>query len=255
MNLRERIKKVLKEQTSSGNTQNIVPLDTITNELVGRPVNLIGDVNTSTIIKNVNISTNGSVNIVFQNGMNVNTSLPMLRTFNVGVSIPLDFKIRKKTIIGESTNDRLEEHIKKVLREETNIKPALRNLIDMAVDGLDNLDYDWAEYDCGMGVCCDPYAIGFVKQTSEYNDYTLKLVDGDKWDVYGDYPEEFIDDLPEVCYDTPDLRNPNFNTIILYEELASEIEDYFGSVKNWESPLLDLINEKYHSHATRILFI
>jgi hypothetical protein len=79
-------------------------VDTLTNEFIGKPVKLIGDVNTSTIIKNVNINTNGSVNINFQNGMDVNTSLPMLRTFNVGISIPLEFKIKKKTIVTESKN-------------------------------------------------------------------------------------------------------------------------------------------------------
>jgi hypothetical protein len=226
-----------------------------TQQLINKPVKLIGDVNTNTVIQNVIVNKDGSVNIAFKNGMKVNTSLPMLRTFNVGVNIPLEFKIKKKTIVKESTNEELEERIKKVLREGTNIKPALRNLINMLVDGLDGLDYAWAEYDCGMGVCCDPYAIGFVKQTSEYNDYTFKLVDGDKYDIYGDYPEEFIDELPEVCYHSPDLENPNFNTIILYEELYRGIEDYFGSVKKWGSSLLDLINEKYNSRATRIIFI
>jgi hypothetical protein len=226
-----------------------------TQQLINKPVKLIGDVNTNTVIQNVIVNKDGSVNIAFKNGMKVNTSLPMLRRFNVGVNIPLEFKIKKKTIVKESTNEELEERIKKVLREGTNIKPALRNLINMLVDGLDGLDYEWAEYDCGMGVCCDPYAIGFVKQTSEYNDYTFKLVDGDKYDIYGDYPEEFIDELPEVCYHSPDLENPNFNTIILYEELYKGIEDYFGSVKKWGSSLLDLINEKYNSRATKIIFI
>jgi hypothetical protein len=79
----------------------VTPTDTI-QQLINKPVKLIGDVNTNTIIQNVNVNNDGSVKIMFQNGMNVNTSLPMLRTFNIGVSIPLEFKIKKKTIVTES---------------------------------------------------------------------------------------------------------------------------------------------------------
>jgi len=67
-----------------------------TQQLINKPVKLIGDVNTNTVIQNVIVNKDGSVNIAFKNGMKVNTSLPMLRRFNVGVNIPLEFKIKKK---------------------------------------------------------------------------------------------------------------------------------------------------------------
>lgn len=73
-----------------------------TQQLINKPVKLIGDVNTNTVIQNVIVNKDGSVKIAFKNGMDVNTSLPMLRTFNVGVNIPLEFKIKKKTIETES---------------------------------------------------------------------------------------------------------------------------------------------------------
>jgi hypothetical protein len=48
-----------------------------------------------------------------------------------------------------------QESIRKILREETNIKPVLSNLLNMLFDGFDDIYYDWAQYNCGMGVCCD----------------------------------------------------------------------------------------------------
>lgn len=73
-----------------------------TQQLINKPVKIVGDVNTNTIIQNVNVNKDGSVNITFKNGMNVKTSLPTLRTFNVGVNIPLELKVKKKTIVTES---------------------------------------------------------------------------------------------------------------------------------------------------------
>jgi hypothetical protein len=34
----------------------------------------------------------------------------------------------------------------------------------MLFDGFDDIYYDWAQYNCGMGVCCDPYAVGLFFQ-------------------------------------------------------------------------------------------
>jgi hypothetical protein len=149
----------------------------------------------------------------------------------------------------------LKEHIRKVLKEETNIKSVLNNLLNMLFDGFDDIYYDWAEYNCGMGVCCDPFAIGFVLPQNDYNDYLFKLVDSDNYDDDGDYPEHLGDELPEVCYERPDLKNPNFNFIVCYEVFVEEIKDYLGDEDNWKMELLDLINKKFGCKATDIIFL
>jgi hypothetical protein len=125
----------------------------------------------------------------------------------------------------------------------------------MLFDGFDDIYYDWAEYNCGMGVCCDPYAIGFVLPQNDYNDYLFKLVDSDNYDDDGDYPEHLGDELPEVCYERPDLKNPNFNFIVCYEVFVEEIKDYLGDEDNWKMELLDLINKKFGCKATDIIFL
>jgi hypothetical protein len=149
----------------------------------------------------------------------------------------------------------LQESIRRILREETNIKPVLNNLLNMLFDGFDDIYYDWAEYNCGMGVCCDPFAIGFVLPQNDYNDYLFKLVDSDNYDDDGDYPEHLGDELPEVCYERPDLKNPNFNFIVCYEVFVEEIKDYLGDEDNWKMELLDLINKKFGCKATDIIFL
>jgi hypothetical protein len=155
----------------------------------------------------------------------------------------------------DEVNESLQGRIKKVLREETSIRPALNDLINMLFDGFDDVHYDWGNYMCGMGECCDPYAIGFTLPNRDYDDYIFKLVDGDNYDDDADYPKHFRDELPEVCYEMPDVRNPNFNYIVFYEVFAEEIEEYLGPKRNWKYDLLNLINEKFHSKATEIIFI
>ena len=212
----------------------------ITKQFINKPVKLMGDVNTNTIIQNVKIGNNGSVNIKFQNGMSVNSSLPMLRRVDFGVSIPLEFKIRKKTIVLESEDKK---------------HSTLHKLLDMLFDGFDNIDYDWANYNCGMGECCDPYAIGFTLPDKDYDDYIFKLVNDDVYDDNGDYPKEFQDELPEVCYESPDIKNPDFNTIVFHGIYAEEIEDFMGPESNWRSDLLKIINNQFGCNAKRIIII
>jgi hypothetical protein len=149
----------------------------------------------------------------------------------------------------------LQEHIRKVLREETNLKPALQNLLNMLFDGFDDIYYDWAEFNCGMGVCCDPYAIGFTLPDNDYNDYLFKLADSKNFDVYGDYTEDISDELPEVCYESPNIKNPQFDTIVFYEVFAEEIENYLGPQMNWKESLLNLINDKFGCNAWELIII
>ena len=149
----------------------------------------------------------------------------------------------------------LQEQIRKVLREETNFKPALHNLLNLLFEGFDDIYYDWANYNCGMGVCCDPYAIGFVLPKNDYDDYLFKLVDDSKYDDEGDYPKHLRDELPEVCYEMPDIKDPNFNTIVFYGNYAEDIENYLGNEVNWSIYLMDLINEKFGCNAKRIIVV
>ena len=149
----------------------------------------------------------------------------------------------------------LKESIRNILREETKTNSTLRRLLNVLFDGFDDIHYDWANYMCGMGECCDPYAIGFVLPKNDYDDYIFKLVDGNNYDDDGDYPKELRDELPEVCYESPDLKNPNFDTIVFYGLYAEEIEDYMGPESNWRSDLLKLINKKFGCEAKQIIII
>ena len=148
----------------------------------------------------------------------------------------------------------LRENIRETLRQEAKTK-LIRKLMNSLFEGFDDIYYDWAEYNCGMGVCCDPYAVGFVLPKNDYNDYLFLLVDDDNYDNNGDYPKELGDELPEACYEQPDMTNPNFNTIIFYRIFSEDIENYLGDEKNWAFDLMDIINEKFGCDAQRIIFL
>ena len=138
---------------------------------------------------------------------------------------------------------------------ETKTNSSLHRLLNMLFDGFDDIYYDWANYMCGMGECCDPYAIGFTLPDSNYDDYIFKLVDGEMYDNNGDYPKEFRDELPEPCYQQPDIKDPRFDTIVFYWGYAEEIEDYMGHESNWKSDLLKIINNQFGCKAERIIVI
>ena len=149
----------------------------------------------------------------------------------------------------------LQESIRRILTEETKTNSSLHRLLNMLFDGFDDIDDDWDNYGCGMGECCDPYAIGFTLPNKHYDDYIFKLVDGDKYDDYGDYPKELRDDLPEPCHQQPDIKDPRFDTIVFYGYYAEEIEDYIGPESNWKSDLLNIINKQFGCDAWEIIII
>lgn len=138
---------------------------------------------------------------------------------------------------------------------ENKLKDILHKLLNSVFTGFDDIDYGWANFNCGMGECCDPYAVGFVLPKNNYDDYLFKLVDGENYDNNGDYPNEISEDLPEVCYESPNIENPDFNTIIFYDVFAEEIEQFIGPKDKWKSTLLELLNEKFNMNATNILFL
>ena len=135
---------------------------------------------------------------------------------------------------------------------EDKLSNVLLKYLNLSFDGFDNLDYNWADFDCGWGVCCDIYAVGFVLPEKEHDDYFFKLVDGENYDGGGDYPEELKGELPEPCYDLPDITESRFNTIVVSEELFDRIEDMFGDMKIWEESFLNIINEMYGVNVTKI---
>lgn len=102
-------------QEMYGNLNESPTGDTINKQkYINKPVRLIGDVNINTVIQDININNDGSVNISFQNGMKINSSLPMLRRFDLGVNIPLEIKVRKKH--GTSLNENTEKDLSKKLK-------------------------------------------------------------------------------------------------------------------------------------------
>ena len=141
-----------------------------------------------------------------------------------------------------------------VIISESKLTKVLHTYLTMSFEGFDNCYHDWAEYNCGMGVCCDPYAIGFVLPDSEYNEYLFKLVDGNNYDDDGDYPSELSDDLPEVCENRPDVSNRKFDTIVIDEDMYERLNDLFNDIDVWKEPLLSIINKTFNTNAHRVWY-
>jgi hypothetical protein len=142
-----------------------------------------------------------------------------------------------------------------VIISESKLTKVLHTYLTMSFEGFDDCIYDWSEFNCGMGVCCDPYAIGFVLPDSEYNEYLFKLVDGNNYDDDGDYPSDVSDDLPEVCEDRPDLSNHEFESILISEEMYERITDLFGNIDIWRGSLLSIINKTFNTNARSLFYI
>jgi len=136
---------------------------------------------------------------------------------------------------------------------EKRLTEVLHKYLNTTIKGFDKCGYDWAEFGCGMGVCCDPYAIGFVLPDKNYDDYLFKLVDGEFYDDRGNYPEELSGDLPEVCQSPPNIEYGEYETVIIYEELYETIRKVFGNIDIWRNSLLHLLNEIYGFNARTLL--
>ena len=141
----------------------------------------------------------------------------------------------------------------KVTITETKLTKVIHKYINVSFEGFDNCHYDWAEFSCGLGVCCDPYAVGFVLPGSEYNDYLFKLVNSEYYDDDGDYSSEL--DLFELCYNSPDINNKEFDTILLSDEMYKRLKIVgFGDMV-WKDSLLTIINEVFNTNAQSILYL
>ena len=95
MNLKESIKRILRESTT-GDTPN-----DISQELINQPVTLNGDLYDKTKIHNVDVNPDGSLVLKLENGINVNLAQSRLRRLNVGINIPINLKVKKKTTLLE----------------------------------------------------------------------------------------------------------------------------------------------------------
>jgi len=142
---------------------------------------------------------------------------------------------------------------KSINESENKMISAIERVLDIEYPNLSDSSIDWAEFNCGMGICCDPYAIGFVLPGEEYqyNDYLFKLVDGKNYSIMGDYPIEIYEELPEPCYNRPDITNPEFDVIIIHHEMMEILNNYFNKTKIWESELVTVLNRKFGFNATK----
>jgi len=136
--------------------------------------------------------------------------------------------------------------------DESKLTNVILTFLNLSFNGFEDIDYDWADFDCGWGVCCDIYAIGFTLPGSDHDDYLFKLVDGENYDSGGDYPEELMGELPEPCHDTPNISESRFDTIVMSDELFERLVDMFGDINVWGNSFLNIINQKYGTTATKV---
>jgi hypothetical protein len=143
----------------------------------------------------------------------------------------------------------------KAIITESKLIKVIHTYLNYSFEGFDECYYDWAEFNCGMGVCCDPYAVGFVLPDNQYYDYLFKLVNGEYYDDDGDYPERIKAELPEPCHNPPNINDEEFDTIILSEDIYEPLERLFGDMDVWKDPLLTIINKTFNINARNILYL
>lgn len=143
----------------------------------------------------------------------------------------------------------------KAIITESKLIKVIHTYLNYSFEGFDECYYDWAEFNCGMGVCCDPYAVGFVLPDNQYYDYLFKLVNGEYYDDNGDYPESIKAELPEPCYNPPNINDEEFDIIILSEDMYEPLERLFGDMDVWKGPLLTIINKTFNINARNILYL
>ena len=144
-------------------------------------------------------------------------------------------------------------HMNVTITESKFIK-VLHTYLNMSFEGFDDMYYDWSEFNCGMGICCDPYAISFVLPRNEHNNYLFKLVNVEYYDDDGDYPANIKGDLPEPCYNRPDVEDENFDVIVLSEDMSERLNDFFNDINVWKEPLLSIINNVFNTNAKDLMY-
>ena len=143
----------------------------------------------------------------------------------------------------------------KLIITESKISNVLHKYLNLSYEGFDNCSHNWADFNCGWGVCCDIYAVGFILPKDDYDDYLFKLVDGNKYDDDGDYPEELKSELPEICEELPNIQDERFDTILISEDMYDGLTDMFSDINHWRDSLLSLINKTFNTNARHLMYI
>ena len=127
----------------------------------------------------------------------------------------------------------------------------IKDYLLMVFPSFNFMHYDWADFNCGMGVCCDMYAIGFTLPEDNYDDYLFKLVDSNNYNATG-YYKNYPDELPEPCYEQPNILEKRFDQYIITERMCEEFDDAFGDMEVWENALLSILNHKFNTKVKKI---
>jgi hypothetical protein len=139
----------------------------------------------------------------------------------------------------------------KYIITENKMSSLMEKFLNEKFEGFSDMYYTWANFNCGMGECCDMYAVGFVLPKRNYDDCLFKLVDIVNYDSFGDY-EDYPEDLPEPCHEEPDINDPRFDAILIGEEMYDEMENYFSFFDDWENELLRVLNRMFHMNVENI---
>jgi len=139
----------------------------------------------------------------------------------------------------------------KYIITENRMVNIIKNYLIMTFPSFEDVYDDWANFNCGMGVCCDIYAIGFTLPENDFDDYLFKLVDSANYNDSGGY-KNYPDELPEPCYEHPDVRDPRFDEYVISETMCEPFENFFGSMENWGEALLKILNHKFRTDAKSI---
>jgi hypothetical protein len=142
----------------------------------------------------------------------------------------------------------------KAIITESKLVKFIHTYLNSSFEGFDECDYNWAEFNCGMGICCDPYAVGFVLPGRGHDDYLFKLVDGENYDDDGDYPESIKAELPEPCYNPPNINDEEFDTIMLSEDMYETLDRLGLDMDVWKDPLLTIINKTFNINVRNLLY-
>ena len=135
---------------------------------------------------------------------------------------------------------------------ENRMVGVLKKYLIMQFPSFNFMHYDWANFNCGMGECCDMYAIGFTLPEDHYDDYLFKLIESGKYHATGHYDSEMYSELPEPCKEQPNILEKRFDEYLISERLCEPFENMFGSMDNWGHMLLTILNHKFNTKVKRI---
>lgn len=142
-----------------------------------------------------------------------------------------------------------------IIINENQLDAIILELLNFLFDGFDDIHYDWATYYCGMGECCDPYAIGFILPKHENDDYVFKLIDSNHYDNVGNYPKELEVNFPEVCYNSPNIMDPRFDMFLFNEYYFVELKKYVNNTVEVHNSILSLLNRIFGLQITKLIII